>query len=817
MRRRPSMPTPRAERRRDRPDELRGVPARLWFAMLGLALLPMGAALLLTAALIPEPDLGHASQRAWSTAAAAAGMADRQHRVEARLLATTTDVTLSRLLDGISGNADQQVASRTLASLRGPDGPIVLGACVSRPSGTPVAAFGDHPPGASACPSTSETTRALGLPAGSVGRSLLRGPDGRVRLILSAPLRLESRRPSGVLSAELALTELLTPPGDALAGPGDGETRPAASLLVDAVSHDVAVDGRAHVQALAEGVPSDLGVRIRGILAGHAGTARALAIQGWAATSAPLAANHQGPQLALIDVWPAVTPEPPLVLVTALAILLAAVVVIAVMLVRRFLRPFEILARSQARLEVLYAEAREDSLHDGLTGLGNHRAFQEELDRQMEIHRRHKVPVALLLVDLDDLKVVNDGEGHAAGDDLLQGMATNIRDALRYGDRAFRIGGDEFAVILPHTDAFSALVPASRLLHLCLRPPNGERRIPFSGGISAVPQLARDRDELYRQADAALYWCKRHGRASIEVFDADRDELVDHPAADAASDGVREVVRRRLLTPVFQPIVDLRTGGILGFEGLVRPAPEAPFADPGELFAAAAASGRTVELDLACLETVAAGARRIDASCVVSFNLSPRTLESHGFTASWILEVLSRNGIQPGRVIVEITEQEAISDLAALKRNAAMLQRAGVRVAADDVGAGNSGLRLLSQVRFDIVKIDLSLVRDGANDDSSLAVLRSLQELAAHQSAAVVAEGVETAEQLRVLRELGIPAAQGYLLGRPSTNVGLGAVDIGMLEAGTLIVGGPWSDDSVVRDGQGAPARATEMLGGSPA
>jgi diguanylate cyclase (GGDEF)-like protein len=528
-----------------------------------------------------------------------------------------------------------------------------------------------------------------------------------------------------------------------------------------------------------------------------------------------------------VDIWPNAVVGPPTVLFGALALLAAAAVVIAVHLVWRFLQPFRALAESQARLEVLYAEAREDSLHDGLTGLGNHRAFQEELDRQMEVHRRHGVAVALLLIDLDDLKVVNDGEGHAAGDELLQGMATYIRDTLRYGDRAFRIGGDEFAVILPHTDATSALVPALRLLHLSLRPATGDRRIPFSGGISAVPQLARDRDELYRQADAALYWCKRHGRASVEVFDAERDEVVDRSAEDLAGAAVFEVVRRRLLTPVFQPIVDLRSGAVLGFEGLVRPIQEAPFSNPGQLFAAAAVSGRTVELDLACLETVAAGARHVDQRQVVSFNLSPRTIEAHGFSASWVLEVLARNGLSPGRVIIEVTEQEAITDLARLKQNVAALQRAGIRVAADDVGAGNAGLRLLSQVRFDIVKIDLSLVRAGAHDESSLAVLRSLQDLATHQSAAIVAEGVETAEQLRVLRQLGIPAAQGYLLGRPGTSLVLGNVDLAALEAGTLLIG----NAAAGRDAPAAPPaapppapahpvgppRAGEMLGGSPA
>jgi diguanylate cyclase (GGDEF)-like protein len=465
-----------------------------------------------------------------------------------------------------------------------------------------------------------------------------------------------------------------------------------------------------------------------------------------------------------------------------------AVLVIAVVVARTFLRPFDSLAESQKQLEVLYREAREDSLHDGLTGLGNHRSFQEELDRQLDVFRRHHVPVALLLIDLDDLKVVNDGEGHPAGDQLLLGLANTIRDTLRYGDRAFRIGGDEFAIILPHTDAPSALIAANRLRHFCLRPAPGERAIPFSGGISSVPMLAADRGALYRQADAALYRCKRQNRGTIAIFDPDRDQVLEDPAGEGSSIAIRDVIRTRSLTPVYQPIVDLRTGAVLGFEGLIRPGPATPFTNPGQLFAAAAGSGRTVELDLACFEVVAAGAREIDSQRVVSMNLSPRTLEVPDFSPSWLLETLARHSIGPGRVIVELTERDDISDLDRLRRNVALLQHAGIRLAADDVGAGNAGLRLLSQVRFDIVKIDLSLVQEGAQRDSSRAVLRSLLDLAGRQGAVAIAEGVETPEQLRMLRELQISTGQGYLLGRPGHNIGLAGVDLAALLAGAVVL-----------------------------
>jgi EAL domain-containing protein (putative c-di-GMP-specific phosphodiesterase class I) len=367
-------------------------------------------------------------------------------------------------------------------------------------------------------------------------------------------------------------------------------------------------------------------------------------------------------------------------------------------------------------------------------------------------------------------------------------MANSIRDVLRYGDRAFRIGGDEFAVILPHTDATDSLVAANRLRHFCLRPPAGERAILFSGGISSVPQLAADRTMLFRQADAALYRCKRNGRGTVAIFDADRDLVPGDLPDQAAVTAIIEVIRGRRLTPVYQPIVDLRSGTVLGFEGLIRPAPSAAFSNPGQLFSAAAAAGRTSELDLACFEVVAAGSTQIDPNQVVSINLSPQTLEMQGFSVSMLLEVLARYQLSPGRVIVELTEREAITDLTRVRASVASLQHAGVRVAADDVGAGNAGLRLLSQLRFDIVKIDLSLVQDGAQRDSSRNVLRSLTDLAARQGAVAIAEGLETAEQLRALRELGITTGQGYLLGRPGQNLGLSSVDIEALAAGALIV-----------------------------
>ncbi len=755
--------------------------------MLGLAVLPMIGAIAIINALAPEAAPG-AERTAWETSTAAAALTAVESDVQARVLGVAAGQDVQRLVDGI-GSSERSAAASLVASLEGANRGLVESACLTRTlDGTHVdlltgsaSSVGD-----SACGADALVAKAIEAHPGRVVSGTIWGSDRTRRMLLATELPGTSRRTAGVLTVEVSLADLFaTTP--AAAGIG------ASALLVDMATNTIVAGARTDAVTTGTGVSGgqplgNLRVRVDGILSGHEGTARALESAGWTSTAAPLWQSDDGAQFGLIHLWP-ITPDAPVDgLVLALVAFAIVVLLIAVVTARTFLQPFDDLAESQSQLEVLYREAREDLLHDGLTGLGNHRSFQEELDRQLDLFRRHQVAVALLLIDLDDLKVVNDGEGHPAGDRLLVAMANAIRDTLRYGDRAFRIGGDEFAVILPHTDADSGLVAANRLRHFCLRPAAGERVIPFSGGISSVPQLAGERSQLFRQADAALYRCKRNGRGTVAIFDADRDLVPQDVSGQGSAAAVRDIVRARNLTPVYQPIVDLRDGSVLGFEGLIRPGASSPFTNPGQLFAAAAACGRTVELDLACFEIVAAGSTMISPEQVVTINLSPQTLEAQDFTATWLLEILTRYQLSPGRVIVELTEREAITDLERLRRNVAALQHAGVRLAADDVGAGNAGLRLLSQVRFDIVKIDLSLVQEGTQHDSSRAVVRSLMDLAARQGAVTIAEGLETAEQLRSLRELGITTGQGYLLGRPGSNISLASVDIETLASGTLIV-----------------------------
>jgi diguanylate cyclase (GGDEF)-like protein len=470
------------------------------------------------------------------------------------------------------------------------------------------------------------------------------------------------------------------------------------------------------------------------------------------------------------------------------ALVLAAICLPAFMALqgRAVLRHATAIAAERDELIELYNRARLDALLDGLTGLGNHRAFQDELARQLESVGRDQTPLALLLIDVDDLKTVNDSRGHVAGDDLLIAVGRIAATILRRTDRAFRVGGDEFAVLLPNTGIETALSVARRILSSALGGGDGSTPVePFSLsiGVTAVPAPTADPRSLFRNADAALYWCKRHGRTAVVVF----DEAIHGRGEDSRSTaeltaGIESILASRALRPVYQPIFSMTTGQPVGYEGLVRPTEGSAFANASALFTAAEVAGRTVELDFACLDVVTAGVGDLEPGVYLSVNLSPRTLESKEFRAGELKAIFHRNGIPLDQIVLELTEREEVEDLDTLRKNVEACRRAGMRLAADDVGAGNAGLRLLSEIKFEIVKIDLSLVQ-GARNDPSHAVLRAIQELAGRWGASVVAEGVETAEQLAVIRAMGIGTGQGYLLGRPSPTRNVQPIDLVSLAA----------------------------------
>jgi diguanylate cyclase (GGDEF)-like protein len=459
-----------------------------------------------------------------------------------------------------------------------------------------------------------------------------------------------------------------------------------------------------------------------------------------------------------------------------------AVLVLAVMVVvsRRADRIARALEDDRRSLQHAYDRARLDAMQDGLTGLGNHRAFQDELDSQLAAAKATSAPLALLMIDVDDLKTTNDRRGHLAGDEVLRTVAQIMRANLRRGDHAFRIGGDEFALLLPGCDLDAAELVANHLLASAVNGNQG-RSGPCSVtiGVAAFPVHSTDRHQLVLHADAALYSGKRHGRTSVQAFDPARHSVAEdpRPLAELGS-AVERVTMGGLLRPVYQPIHSLETGKVIGFEGLVRLDPAAGFTDPSSLFIAAEATRRTTELDMVCARTVLAGAGRLGPDQYLAINLSPRTLEADAFHAAELIAIARRFDILPTQLVVEVTERESIEDLRRLQAAIASLRRHDIRVAIDDVGAGNAGLRLLSELDFDIMKIDLSLVRAGAQHGPSEAVLKALSAMARQRGCSTVAEGIETLEQLEAVLSLRIGAGQGYFLARPASELMMERVDL---------------------------------------
>ncbi|MCV0403486.1 MAG: EAL domain-containing protein [Chloroflexi bacterium] len=487
---------------------------------------------------------------------------------------------------------------------------------------------------------------------------------------------------------------------------------------------------------------------------GHAGLTGRLALGAVLAIGAFVVVNHGA--LTLLAM-------PPL---TALIAAAAGAALVATAALRLTIAPW---LATHADLQVRYEAAVADALRDPLTSLGNHRAFHEDLEREVAAAVRYNVPLTLALIDLDEFKAVNDAHGHGAGDEVLRRFGQRLRSGLRLADRTFRIGGDEFAVLLPHTDLDGAQVVMRRILAQSLQPAVRSGTVgpvSFSAGLSAAPVLATGPAQLFSQADAALYAAKRGGRTDIALFEPGIE--LTPVEMGSASSAIAEVIAGGLLTPVFQPIVSLVDGSVIGVEGLIRTVPPAPFGDPGSLFEAAEVSGRLTALDLACIDTIVAHATGLPSDQFLSVNLAPPTLEAPEFNVGAILGILGRHGFPPDRLVIELTERHQLIDPDRVRARIDACRRAGIRFAADDIGAGNAGLRLLADVRFDILKVDLTLVQRSSSNGQYGAVVETVVDLARRTGAIVIAEGIETTDQLGPLQALGIVTGQGYLLGRPA-------------------------------------------------
>jgi diguanylate cyclase (GGDEF)-like protein/PAS domain S-box-containing protein len=417
-------------------------------------------------------------------------------------------------------------------------------------------------------------------------------------------------------------------------------------------------------------------------------------------------------------------------------------------------------------------KAEADILHlahfDPLTGLPNRRSFSAKLDMEIAspVHCNRK-QMALLLIDLDRFKEVNDLFGHGAGDAMLQTVAHSISGLLRQGQMVARLGGDEFAVILPNLTDSAA---AGRVAESILRALREENRasageISASIGVALYPRDAQDSATLMGHADTALYRAKADGKDTCRFFEtAMGAEARDRRLMEVE---LRHAVARNEFRLVYQPQKEISGGKVLGFEALIRwEQPQRGNVSPATFIPIAEESGAIIQIGEWVLATACAEAASWPNPLTIAVNVSAVQLHNPNFT-SIVHETLLQSGLAPDRLELEITEAALVKDMQRALATLRQVKALGVRVAMDDFGTGYSSLSNLRAFPFDKIKIDGSFIKSVDRNGQIAAIVRAVLGLGRGLGLPVLAEGVETLNELKFLDAEACQIGQGYFLGRP--------------------------------------------------
>lgn len=434
------------------------------------------------------------------------------------------------------------------------------------------------------------------------------------------------------------------------------------------------------------------------------------------------------------------------------------------------------LAETTQAANVARARSRRMSYlaqHDVLTALPNRLLLDDRLRRGVTSAHRYGRKLALLFVDVDEFKQINDSLGHAVGDELLRSVGERLQTCVRRSDTVGRHGGDEFLVLLSEVDgAGSAAIIAKKIIAAVTAPydiAGPDLRITVSIGISMYPDDGQDAESLTRHADTAMYQVKAHGRGDFRFYEHD----MNVPAVERHSIEGRlcNAVARQEFVLHYQPKINIETGAVIGAEALVRwQHPEKGIVPPAQFVPIAEDSGLIVPigewvLREACRQARAwqdAGLRRLP----VSVNISAVELQSNGFFEG-VRDTLQETGLEPGYLELELTETVLMKNAEATISVLRSLKTLGVQLAVDDFGTGYSSLSYLRQFPIDTLKIDRSFVQEITSDPDGAPIITAVIGLGRSLKHRVIAEGVETKEQLAFLRAQHCGEGQGYYFSRP--------------------------------------------------
>ena len=434
-------------------------------------------------------------------------------------------------------------------------------------------------------------------------------------------------------------------------------------------------------------------------------------------------------------------------------------------------------------LEQKNAQLRKMAMYDHLTGLPNRTLFHELFQHEAAVARRQGRQMAMLFIDLDRFKTVNDSLGHAAGDELLLGTSQRLLQSLRESERVCRHSGDEFLVLLRDAERWELVAAAAeRILRAIEMPLPLTRRLPAEGaasvpevqvsasmGIALFPRDAEDFDELVRHADVAMYQAKQEGRARYSFYHEHLNEqLVSRVGLERE---LAQAIAHGELVLHFQPIVEAASGAWHGCEALVRwQHPTRGLLLPASFIGVAESSGLVRDLGAWTFDAACAQIARWQAAGLVvgrvAVNVSALQFRDQRLVET-LERALQRHGVRADALELELTESALMNDDETTQRVVAVLRRLGLRLAVDDFGTGYSSLSYLKRLRPDKLKIDRSFVRDLPEDADDRALTQAILSMAQALDIAVVAEGVESEAQRQFLLQRGCSLLQGYLTGRP--------------------------------------------------